>query len=361
MTEDRVPYYLISVHPSRINVSYSSIGGSKSAYVPRVVPEQLKNNYHSGKISSQAKRKISRSIDYLNFISKTKKLHNTRSGKQRYFRLNFITLTLSSPQVHSDQEIKSHLLHQFFIEMARKWNIPAYLWKFEKQKNGRSHCHIVTGKYIPWNELRNVWNRIQQKLGYVTRYRDNRLLWHREGFKYDPLYAPKWDYDSQLNAYHEGLRTDWDNPNSIDVHSIKSIINVPAYLRKELSKNPDPTFKTEKPPACELCQQPTIFKNGHYICSVCGHSKTLVSGRLWGCSVNLSNLEGGRIDYSTAITEEFRKIASLKSLFTIKEQYYSIYFIDTSDLRRLGCTQLLSIFEDFIKQKFPDQFPPTLF
>lgn len=337
--DDHISYYSVAVHPSLINVSYHSFSPSKCTCRSRGQPDQFLNNFHNGKISIVAKRKISRSLDYLLFLAKPKKLPNAPHGKHYSFRLSFATLTLSSPQVHSDQEIKSQLLNQFFIEMSRKWKVPAYIWKAEKQENGRIHFHIVTSRFIPWNELRNTWNRIQQKLGYVTRYREDRELWHRDGFHYDPRYSPRWDRQAQLTAYRKGLRTDWDNPNSVDVHSVQHVGNVASYLRKEIAKNPDiPKDLTEKE-----------------------KQALTVSGRLWGCSVNLSHLDGGRTDIDTGIEEEFSRILGSQKVFAIHDQYYSVYYIDLSVLRRLGCRRLLSVFDDYVKKKFPDQYPPTLF
>lgn len=339
MIEDRISYHSVSVHPSIISVSHNSINCSGSPYRPQIIPDQFHNNSHHGNISVIAKRKMSRSLDYLLFLSKPKHIRKAPHGKDYSFRLSFITLSLSSSQVHSDQEIKSQLLNQFFIEMARKWKVPAYIWRAEKQKNGKLHFHVITSRFIPWNELRNVWNRIQQKLGYVTRYRNDRELWHRDGFRYDPQYSPRWDRQAQYKAYNVGLRTDWDNPNSVDVHSVRHVGNVSSYLCKYLSKNAKDDKKLSK-------EQLELLR---------------VSGRLWGCSINLSHLTGGRTDIDTGIEQEFERILGSQNVFQIHAQYYSVYYIDYSVLYRLGCKRLLDVFESFVRQKFPDHCTPSLF
>lgn len=339
MVENRISYYSVSVHPSLISVSYNSLSSSNCPRPGPWQPDQLRNNSHHGRISICAKRKLSRSLDYLLFLSKPKHVTKAPHGKNYSFRLSFITLSLSSAQVHSDQVIKSRLLNQFFIEMARKWKVPAYIWRAEKQDNGNIHFHIITSRFIPWNELRNVWNRIQQKLGYVTAYRLNRKLWHREGFRYDPRYGAKWDRQAQYKAYVQGLRTDWDNPNSVDVHSVRHVGNVMSYLCKYLSKNP----KVSKNPSEDELK------------------RLFVSGRLWGCSINLSHLTGGRTDVDTGIEQEFERILGSQNVFQIHAQYYSIYYIDYSVLYRLGCKRLLEVFESYVRQKFPEQCTPTLF
>ncbi len=295
------------------------------------------------------------------FLAKPKKLPNTRSGKRRSFKLNFITLDLSSDQVHTDQVIKRELLHQFLLEMRKKWHVSLYLWKAEKQKNGRIHFHIITDKFIPWNELRNVWNRIQQKLGYVTCYREDRLNWHRDGFNYAPQYAPRWDYAAQKKAYQEGLRTDWDNPNSVDIHATRHIINLKAYFSKEIAKNPDPAKPDRPEEKCPVCGGTMRTEKGIFCCSSCFYSKTHVSGMLWGCSVLLTDLPGGRTDIDTWIQAELDAIAGSGKAYVYNARYYSIYYTDYKLLTELQCKRLLECFEEHIRQKFPVQYPPTLF
>lgn len=295
------------------------------------------------------------------FLSKPKKLPNSRAGKKRTFRLNFITLDLSSDQAHTDQEIKRQILHPFLLEARRKWNINLYLWKAEKQEIGRIHFHIITDKFIPWNELRNVWNKHQQTLGYVTGYREDRQLWHRDGFKYAPEYAPRWNYSAQKKAYRAGLRTDWDNPNSTDIHKTRHIINLKAYFSKEMSKNPDSATANRLEEKCPLCGCSMTTVDGNFCCQACQFSKTHVSGMLWGCSVLLTDLRGGDAIADGNFSEELETIELSGKAYVYHARYYSIYYADNKLLTELKCKFLLSRFEEYIRQKFPVQYPPTLF
>ena len=326
--EDRLNTYEISVHPSRINVYFKSIPERSSHKIRYPIPEQFKDNYHQNKISPVAKRKISRAIDYLIFNSRPKRLPNTLHGKGYQFRLNFITLTLSSEQIHSDQEIKHHLLNQFLIELPKKWNVRSYIWRAEKQKNGNIHFHIITDKFIPWLELRNSWNRIQQKLGYVTRYRSNRLKFYSAGFKMINEGGRTRSRNVQLRAYKYGLRTGWQSPNSTDVHAIKKINNIRAYFIKYLTK------------------------------SDADHD---LAGRLWGCSTNLTHLAGGITLLDSSVQEDLEKIAAAAETTSYHSDYYHVYYIDFKDLQRLGCKFLILVFFQYLQQKFPDLYPASLF
>ena len=359
--DDQVSYYSVSIHPGKINVYYQTIGSRAHSGDRSGRPEQFKSNLHNGKISLIAKRKIKNGLDYMLFLAKPKKLPNSRAGKKRSFKLNFITLTLSSDQAHSDQVVKQKILHPFLLEARRKWNVTLYLWKAEKQKNGRIHFHIITDKFIPWVELRNVWNKHQQTLGYVTGYRDDQKLWHRDGFKYNPKYALKWNRSAQLKAYQEGLRTDWDNPNSVDIHKTRHIINLKAYFSKEISKDPDPASFNCPKEKCPICGCTMQTRKGNFRCNSCLHSNTHISGMLWGCSVLLTDLPGGRTDVDTGIQAELDAIAGSGKSYVFNARYYSIYYTDHKLLKALQCKRLLDIFEEYIRRKFPVEYPPTLF
>ncbi len=222
-------YWSLNVHSGRINAYYQTTAPRR--YLPpdpyeegtdqnstTKQPIQFQDNYHQGRISSTAKPKVSRAIEYLIYLAKPKLVRNPFNGKYFTFKVNFVTLSLSSKQIHTDQVIKSELLDQLIYEAKKRWNVDLYVWRAEKQKNGRIHFHILTDKFIPWNELRNVWNRIQGKLGYVAGYRKDRLEEHKHGFHYVPKYAEywhhknkpkayKWDYNKQLILLRSLLKT----------------------------------------------------------------------------------------------------------------------------------------------------------
>jgi len=358
---DPVSYYSVSIHPGKINVYYQTIGSRNSGRIAPGRPQQFKDNRHNGKVSLVAKRKIKNGLDYMLFLARPKKLPNTRSGKKRTFKLNFITLDISSDQVHSDQLIKCRILHPFLVEARRKWHIDMYMWKAEKQKNGRIHFHFVTAKYIPWNELRNVWNKHQQTLGYVTAYRRDRELWHRDGFRFNPDYAPRWDHAAQKKAYQEGLRTDWDNPNSVDIHSVHHVVNLKAYFSKEISKEPVPAAVNRPHEKCPICEGTIRTREGNFCCENCGYSKTHITGMLWGCSVLLTDLPGARTDLDNGIQEELDAIAGSGKVYSYGARYYTIFYADYKLLTELNCKRLLECFEEYCHRKFPVQYPPTLF
>ena len=353
---EHISYYSLSIHPDQLNVYYDYIGSHGRRLDPSEdadpikspghdQPTQFKDNYHHGRVSRIARRKLSKAVSYLAYLAKPKTVHNSSYSGSFAFKLNFITLTLSSPQVHTDQEIKARLLDHFILDMKRLWGVDMYVWRAEKQKNGSIHFHIVTSSFIPWNELRNVWNRIQQKLGYVTRYREDRMEWHRNGFRYDPKLEKHWHYKAQLKAFKAGVQTGWDNPNSTDVHSLRFIGNIKAYIAKYMSKNEEFTDEQKAEfNALPRAEQDKIRQD------------KFVSGRLWGSSANLVNLSGGQAVVDSGIEKELDRIVQNDPQCVYHSDYFHVYNIDIHTLRKLGCTSLISLLEDYIRKKFPDDY-----
>lgn len=197
-----IPY--VSIRPSCICL-YSRYDSDRPRTELQKASEiNLKSNKSEGEISRKAERRVKQAIDWLLYLSKEKTFYHNKFKRNYKFRINFVTLTLPASQEHSDQEIKKECLNHILVVMRKKWNVQNYVWRAEPQRNGNIHFHIVTDQYIPWNELRNAWNKCVGKLGYVERF-------HK-----------KFNHKT---------------PNSTDVHAIHKIKNIAAYLSKYCTKN----------------------------------------------------------------------------------------------------------------------------
>lgn len=319
---EQCPYDIIphvAVHPSQINL-YSTIEWhGKKPFRPKTDHLIKSDKKTNGKVSSQASRKISRAIDYLLFMASDKNCPSKIHGKNFKFKISFITLTLPSAQIHSDNEIKEKCLNQFFVEARKRWHVINYLWRAEKQKNGSIHFHILCDRFIPWSELRDVWNRIVNKLGYVERYRTAMRDFHSGGFACRKELLKHWSYENQLKAYQKGKANDWASPNSTDIHSIKKVTDVRKYVLKYTSKD-DP--------------------NGS------------IEGRIWGCNFELSNIKGGvEVAYSS-ISNEINIISQSGRFRIYKADYFTVMDVKADELLELGCNQLFKIFSDYLVQRF---------
>lgn len=158
----------------------------------------LKSNKAHG-LSGKAQKRIRHYVQLLTETAKTQHIYSKDLGRHFRFKLNFITLTLSSKQTHTDSEIYKGIFKPFLRILREKLPGLLYIWKAEVQDNGNLHFHLTGNKFIHHRRLRNIWNYCQDKFGYINRSR---------------------------NA----------DPNSTDVHAIKNIKDLPAYLSKYLTK-----------------------------------------------------------------------------------------------------------------------------
>ncbi len=246
-----------------------------------------------GKVSDQAKRKISKAIEYLVTTAHEKKTVERLTGKFVVFRVAFLTLTLPSKQIHSDAEIINKCLNSFLIELTRYHCVKNYVWRAELQKNGNIHFHILLDKFVGWYDARNRWNRIINKLGYVDRFHEK-----------------------------HGHRT----PNSTDIHSTRKIKNLKAYLTKYMSK--DVNYNESEPKDIENDRKQ--------------------EGRIWSCNHELSQTRGLNLIVDSEIESELMKIVSRKEVRKYEGSYFTVYYVDYHFFRKCGSDLLFKYFSDYL-------------
>ena len=123
----------------------------------------------------------------------------SRVKKPKKLIFGFITLTLQSKQIHTDNEIKRECLQPFIANLKRVYGMDNYIWVAETQDNGNIHFHLITQKYIDKKILQIEWNYYSNKLGYVD-------------------------------------RSNSKNPPSTDVKSIRNIQGAAGYITKYITK-----------------------------------------------------------------------------------------------------------------------------
>jgi hypothetical protein len=330
-----------TIHPNRITLYSDYIfdpprakRGNISSCLP--IEAYTEKNFEkstrtaNGLVSKTAKKKIESTIDYLLLMSpvKTGKTHKTH--KNFSFRSTFITIDLPSAQIHTDQEIKSKCWNSFIIELTRYHNVKNYIWRAEKQKNGNIHFHLLIDKFIDFQMLRKRWNRITNKLGYVDRYQANQENWHKEGFKVRTKLLATWPVAKQLKAYEEGKKSGWRSPNSTDIHSIRKVGKLKAYISKYVTKNPEGLDKMEE-----------VEK-----------TKVLVAGRIWAASQSLSDIRGAQIELDSHTEAEITRILKESNAHQFESDYFKVIYIDYQQLRKFGGNDLFEYFTSYLYQKF---------
>lgn len=165
--------------------------------------KQGKINY-LGEVNNKAKSKIIRAVNVLFDISSVKRFLNPKTKKWNRFRLNFITLTLSAAQMQvGDKLIKKECLEWWLSLARRKFGLKSYVWKAERQKNGNLHFHITTNCFIGVQELRDSWNKAQNRIGFID------------------LFENKYNHR---------------NPNSTDIKIVRNSKDLGTYIAKYVGK-----------------------------------------------------------------------------------------------------------------------------
>jgi hypothetical protein len=96
------------------------------------------------------------------------------------------------------------MLNLFLTTIQRKYAVATYLYCSEAQKNGNIHFHILINKPIHHKVIRDLWNSIQEKYGYIE--------------------------DFYIKHGHR-------DPNSTDIHSLKKVNYIDRYIVKYFTKD----------------------------------------------------------------------------------------------------------------------------
>lgn len=193
--------------------------------------QNLKIKKSSFGLSYQTTSKIKDSVQLLAVLAPKR---NVKIGANKYiygFKTNFITLTLPSPQVHTDQEIKG-CLNNFLTRCRQVFGLKNYVWKAELQRNKNIHFHIITDTYMHHKQVRYYWNKAINTLGYVDRYQQK--MQHLTLSEYAKL--RKKPVHEVTAAFAKGCRSNWRNPATEQVVKLASEKDAAIYLAKYLAK-----------------------------------------------------------------------------------------------------------------------------
>lgn len=317
-----------SAHESYLQFDISgNIVDTRSNKIDHIIDSDRKAN---GNISPTARKKITRAAEYLLYTADEKTAHVRTTGRFFQFKIAFVTLTLPSAQIHDDKEIIGTCLNQFLIEIKRYHKVKNYLWRAEKQLNNNIHFHLLIDKFVPYQDIRDRWNRIVNKLGYVDRYRQEQINWHENGFRVRENLLKTWPKEKQKKAYERGSKIHWSSPNSTDVHSVRKVINIKSYLTKYLTKPPQPA-----PAGNPNEAQPPIQ-----------------TGRVWGCNREISNPTGARADMDSELETELQKLESDGKTHVYKDDFFAVFYVSSNDLRAKGCNRLFTLFAAYMNKTF---------
>lgn len=216
----------------------------------------LKDNSHGGTISGKADKKCRNAINWLLCASENKKVFHSGTGRWFDFKVNFITLTLpDTDQPIKEHDFKTKLLNPWLTLLRRYHGLKNYVWKIEFQKNGKLHLHITSDTFIHYSIIRKSWNKLLGSNGYLTKF-------------------------SRDNGHAD--------PNSTDIHSVRKVKDLAAYIAKYMTKN-------------------EVYKKQ-------------VRGRIWGCNFELSRANKTKIFVPSPECGDF-----FKQLFKPDIEYSQIF------------------------------------
>lgn len=201
-----------------------------------LIPGGLIDNKVKGVLSLKARQRLRESVSKLVNAYTIGELGRVWALFKSRVKLTFITLTLSSEQVHSDYVIKREMLGRFLEWLQREKGVTAYVWRAEVQKNNNIHFHILANRRIMWQDIRKKWNELQGKLGYIQAYREKMSKLSQADYIRMRGAKTMKEIANAIKNYAEGVRSYWSNPNSTDIHSINNMKNIEAYISKYMSK-----------------------------------------------------------------------------------------------------------------------------
>ena len=250
--------------------------------------KNLRSNSPSGHINRKIRLQMNRIIS--NWIESVQVVNRVKNPKNKH-QFTFVTLTLPAKQMHTDKELHAMCLNRFVETVKRKYGVVNYLWRAEKQKNQNLHYHLIIDKYIHWFDVQKNWNNLMNATGYIEVYKKNQQEFHKEGFKVRSEKVKFWSVESQKKAYLKGVKEDWQNPNSTDIHKPYKINNIVKYISK---------YVTKSDLVDELEMLKSQLDNGsmeleEYENIKCELLKKIdaekIEGRVWGCSDSLKELK----------------------------------------------------------------------
>lgn len=241
---------------------------------------------YSGLITKGSAKRLRKAINILISLSEWKEATNFETGQVFKFKLNFITLTLPSPQGStSDQDLKKYCLQPWLKYWRRKSSGMSYVWRAERQKNGNLHFHICTDRYIYYKDLRDTWNRNLSRFDFIDRFEHNHS--HRD-------------------------------PNSTDVHSIQKIEDLAGYLVKYMAKL-DPLEQK-------------------------------INGRVWDASTNIKKASYCDCVIDTYISQELRELTNVPGNRRFLADRCTGLFLNPSDFENSLPPAISNTYQGYLQQ-----------
>lgn len=158
---------------------------------------------YSGELTDGAIKRMSKALNLFIECTPERQVFSPVFNRNIKHKLSFITLTIPTAQKIELKTATKLLLEPLLKHLRQVHGMTGYVWKVELQERGQLHYHIVSDVYIHYQHLRNKWNSLLAKSGFMNEY----------------------------IAEHQH-----QDPNSTDIHSVKKIRDLASYLLKYFTK-----------------------------------------------------------------------------------------------------------------------------
>lgn len=266
--------------------------------------------FHNFAISESARKTMLLKINWLYFMAKSRYKKAISGVEIHNFKLNFITLTLSSKQKHPTSQLTKEVFNQFMTELRKKYQIENFVWRLEFQKNGNVHYHIVTDTYTDFHIVQKIWNRCQDKFGYVAEYTRKHITMSLNDYVNAYSDNGKVPFETLRYRYARGKASSWKIPNSVDVKSVASGKKISFYISKYFSKK----------------------ENRNNACNPLDNKENSLGLRLWFCSRSLSKLDKISDFVPAFKLDVLNLIQSAKDVLFVAHDYCKSWFYSIASL-----------------------------
>lgn len=278
--------YALSISSSKLIASPIQSTKTKHLLSKKSIQNLIRDNNYNGFISKSTTKRIREMVENLVFAIDTFRVDNKHIKGASSIQPTFVTLTLSYGQMKNDNEIKRNMLMRFLEIVKKEKGVQYYVWRAEPQINGNIHFHIIMDRFIDWQWIRAIWNKIQAKHLYIDAF-------------------------EQKNGHR--------NPNSTDIHGLKQVGNIAAYICKYMVK--------DKP-------------------------LRIITGRIWGCSSNLHKMKNPRIEINQEVYEDLKELQKTGRLFKKVYDYCEVFKYKMLAIVQTTNNVIYSTYRMFINQTF---------
>jgi len=283
----------LSIHPGRITAYMYNDDRSFNSYRQKYQGAEVRAQLN-GALSFGQRKRLREAIQALSAIATWKTVYCQEEKKYYRFKLNLITLTLPSSCQLSDREVVKKCLTPFLKNLTRDNKKFLYIWKAEVTDAGTLHFHLTSNIFIHYKKLRIRWNKILYKAGILPKEKI-------------------------------------ELANSTDVHAVKKVRNLSAYLCAYISKKDMYTkvlqryFQRYKKEISSTTDTIFLLPRKYF-----QHIKRKPECQLWACSRALQRTKLSNCFVGSPVEKEFfhNKEWELRTVYT---DYFATCYVNSKE------------------------------